>query len=123
MTETELDPVRSFTAALPAHARQQLHMTQLLQGLIHAAIRDHGWTVPQLAKECGRDLGGVVNVGALITHRVRDAASRDAPAPPSRTGLRILPLCGSCENGLLLDPETHYPAARCPCRTTKETST
>ena len=112
-----VDVVRAFTDALPRHARGQLHMTQTVSGMIHAAVRDHGWTVKQLATECGRDLDGVLNAGGLITFRLDHASHHPPPVPPSRAGLPVIPLCGHCVDGFELDPETLLPARRCPCRT------
>jgi hypothetical protein len=112
------DPARDLIAALPRNVRAQLHVTQTVTGMVHAAIRDHGWTVTQLAAECNRDLDGVANAGALVTYRLRHAAGHP---PPTRTGLAVVPLCGSCVDGFLLDPGSLLPIARCPCRTaTKE---
>jgi hypothetical protein len=120
MTETT-DVVREFTDQLPRHARHQLHLTQTTTGMIHAAVRDHGWTITQLATECSRNLDGVTNMGALITYRLGHASAHPPPAPVTRTGLRVVPLCGQCVDGFELDPESLLPARRCPCRTVKET--
>lgn len=122
MSLDTVDLTRAFHDALPAHARHQLHATQTVIGMIHAAVRDHGWTVQQLAHECGRDLDTVVNAGAVITHRLRHAAGHPPPPPLSATGLPIIPLCGQCADGWIEHPVTRLPVERCPCRTTKETA-
>lgn len=122
MTAATVDLTREFIAALQPHARGQLHITQTVSGMVHAAVRDHGWPVRLLAAECSRDLDGVINAGAVITHRLRHAAGNPPPTAPAATGLPVIPLCGECEDGFLLDPESLLPVARCPCRTTtKET--
>lgn len=115
MNDTETSPVRAFTNALPPHARAALHLNQTIDGMIHAAIRDHQWTVTQLAAECGRDLDGVVNAGAVINHRLRHAAG-NPPAQRASTHT-VIPLCGHCEDGWILDDKTRLPTGKCPCRT------
>ena len=115
MSTPSSDTLRAFLDAL-GPARAQLHITQTVHGMIHAAVRDHGWTTGQLAAECRRDLDGVVNVGALITHRLRHAAGHPPPAAPTRTGLPVTPLCGHCTDGWIEDPDTRLPVERCPCR-------
>lgn len=116
------DPVAAFTEALPPNARHQLHITQTVSGMVHAAVRDHHWTITQLATECGRDLNGVVNAGALVTHRLRHAAGH--PPPNTSTHGPRTPLCGACTDGWLEDPDTGLPTGRCPCRhrTMRETT-
>lgn len=110
------DPVREFRDLLSPHARNSLNMTQLVVATIHAAIRDHHWTPRLLAAECGRDLDGVVNAGAVITHRLRQAAAHPPADQPSQAAVRR-PLCPECEDGWITDPETRLPVRRCPCRT------
>lgn len=112
---TDTDPVRDFLAALPANARNSLHRTQLVVALVHAAVRDHGWTARLLAQECGRDLADVVNAGAVVTDRLRKAAQHPPPNQPSTATRR--PLCPDCEDGWLVDETSRLPVARCPCRT------
>lgn len=122
MTET-VDYPRAFRDALPRHVRDQLHTTQTVAGTIHAAVRDHGWTVPQLVYECCRDLAGVANIGGLLTYRLEQCAQHGPPQPVTRTGLPVIPLCGQCVDGFVLDPQTLLPARKCPCRTpAKETT-
>jgi hypothetical protein len=115
VTTATTDPARSFVDALAPHVRARLTMTQAVAGMVHAAIRDHGWTVKQLVDECSRDLGDAINAGALITHRLRHAAG-NPPPPASGLGLTHRALCGRCEDGWLVDPVTKMPLDRCPCR-------
>jgi hypothetical protein len=115
VADVQTDPVREFRQQLPAHARNSLNVTQLVVALVHAAVRDHGWTPKQLASECGRDLGDVVNAGAVVTDRLRKAAQHPPANQPTAAAKR--PLCTDCEDGWITDPDTHLPTARCPCRT------
>ena len=106
--------VRDFYAALTPFARTSVHRSQTNAGRIYSAVHNQHWTTTDLARECSRDLNGAVNAGAVITTRLGWCA--DHP-PVTRTGLRVVPLCGECVDGFELDPESLLPARRCPCRT------
>lgn len=108
------DPLRAFLDALPPHARHHVNRTARLTALVHAAVRDHGWTPQQLAQLCSHDLGS--NPGGVITFRLE----RDAVRPPAApAGPRRLPFCSpECKDnaGWILDGNGR-PINRCPCRT------
>lgn len=119
--DVAVDPVRLFRDALPRHVRDNLNDTQLVAALVTTAVRDHGWTPTALAAEAARDLDGVANPGAVVTDRLRKAAThppvgsdhKPAFGPPR-------PFCSpECADnkGWRLDPQTLLPAHRCPCRT------
>jgi hypothetical protein len=115
--DTSIDPFRVFVTALPANARTALHRTETVVAMVHAAIREHGWTAQQLAAECGRDLTDVANAGGLVTHRLRHAAG-NPPAQRASFGAKR-PFCtDECRQnaGWLLDPDTLLPLRPCPCR-------
>ena len=108
----DADPLRAFMQALPAHVRGQVHDTQRLAGLLGLARR-RGWTLTQLVDEATRDLGGVRNAGAVVTHRMENCARHD---PPQGRPKHRPPWCGACDADTrhVLD-ENGYPApARCP---------
>jgi hypothetical protein len=98
--------------------RRRLNTTQAVVALVHAAVINHGWTPRQLAQECGRDLADVVNAGAVITDRLRRAATH---GPVQRGGVvPKRPFCSpDCRDnqGWILDAERR-PLHRCQCRTT-----
>jgi hypothetical protein len=118
MTETT-DPVREFYDALTTFARTSVHRSQTNAGRIYAAVHNQHWTVADLARECSRDLNGALNAGAVITTRLGWCA--DHP-PISRAGLPVIPLCGRCDAGWVVDPDTSQLVGRCPCRTVKESA-
>lgn len=115
------DPVRAFRQAIGRDLDNRLNTTQTVVGLIHAAVTNHGWTPKQLAEECGRDLADVINAGAVVTDRLRKAATHP-PVGPRAPGLGpTRPFCSpECrENaGWVLDSDRN-PTHRCTCRTTE----
>lgn len=112
--ETTVDPVRAFREALPRRVRDQLHNTLAVVGLVNGAV-NMGWPTDRLAAECARDLHDVANAGAVVMHRLQQA-SEHPPVLTGRSGLPVTPLCGQCEDGWILDPETLRPVDRCSCR-------
>lgn len=116
-SEITVDPVRSFRDALPRRVRDQLHNTLAVVGLVNAAA-GMGWPTDHLAAECARDLHDVANAGAVVMHRLQQA-SQHPPVLTGRSGLPVTPLCGSCDDGWILDPTTFLPVDRCPCRQRK----
>lgn len=111
MTAADVDPVRAFRGALPAHLNS-FTMTARVVALIHRATRDQGWTIPQLVAECTRDTAGTYRPGGLITHRLEACADR--PFAPSVTGLRRAHF-GCCQDGWLYDETGDVVrATKCP---------
>jgi hypothetical protein len=108
MTESIRD-IRAFREGLPAHARQALHDTQMASALVIKAV-GHGWTVPELIKECSRDLAGLANPGAVITYRLANCADIDKrrAKPPD--------WCGQCDRTTrhTFDVNGWPSPARCP---------
>jgi hypothetical protein len=120
---TAPNPAGEFRAKLPRRFRDSLSNNQLIAAVIAAAIRDHGWTVDQLVAECTRDVADdVVNLGGLVTHRLRQAAQHPPVGSDHHATSRAKqPFCSpECRDnaGWLLDPQTQLPTGRCPCRTT-----
>lgn len=111
------DPVRLFRDALPGHISARLHPTERATAFIHAAVR-RGWTIPALATECTRSLGGVVNPGGVITSRLEHCSQHDPPVKPSVTFTQPRPWCHQCS-----DPHARWalnatrPNQRCECWT------
>lgn len=111
-----VDPVVEFRRHLPTNAQRSLNLTQAVVALVHAAVRNHGWTPAQLARECSRDIpADSANPGALVTYRLRENARHPPPNAPTRRR-PALPLCGQCEDGWLVDARTKLPVRRCDCR-------
>ena len=113
---TAPDPLQEFQRHLPNRVRASLNVTQAVVALVHAAVHNHGWTPALLAQECSRDLEDVVNAGAVVTDRLRKAATHPPVGRAVAQAAVRRPLCGQCEDGWLLDPDTRLPAARCECR-------
>lgn len=123
MTHSDYDPSQDvahlFLRALDPHTRATVHHTARITVLVHRAVREQGWTVPQLVQRCTGNLGA--NPGGVITFRLEHCA--DNP-PPLEQGARKVPFCSpEChENaGWVLD-SAGMPVKRCPCRTTQEVS-
>lgn len=120
MSAPTMEGVKAFTDALPVPAQRALYMTQLMAATITAALR-HGWTPEQLAKECGRDLDGVSNAGAVVQHRLKHCAASPPPKPTlDRKFRQPKPWCGKCSDQYARwaeDPETGLPVGRCSCWT------
>lgn len=119
---TDDDPVRSFRLALGREMDARLNTTQAVVALVHAAVTNHGWTPKHLAEECSRDLGDVVNAGAVITERLRKAAAHPPVGARAAFGPK-LPFCSpDCRDnqGWVLDDDRN-PVDRCPCRTQEMT--
>lgn len=127
MTDTtsptaDADPVWAFRQALGRDLDRRLNKTQAVAALIHAAVTNHGWTPKHLAAECSRDLEGVVNAGAVITDRLRRAATHPPVAHAAPTFGPARAFCSTeCRDnaGWVLDDDRN-PVRRCPCRTIQE---
>lgn len=112
---SDADPARAFRDLLPPWIRAQLHDTQAVTALVHAAIR-HGWTLEELATECTRDTQGIRNAGGLVMYRLRSRAQHTQ----ARSTHTTLPWCTDdcrARGGLIEHPDTGLPIGRCPCRT------
>lgn len=72
------------------------------------AVTEHGWTIPQLVTECTRDLDSAANVGAVITDRVRVAATVPPAKPKTKTGLPKAHN-GCCEDGWIYNEDVDPP--------------
>lgn len=86
---TSTAPHVEFQQQLPAHVQRSLQMSQVDVALVHAAVRNHGWTPKALAAECGRDLEGVVNAGARVEERLRKAATHPPTNQPTARTQRV----------------------------------
>lgn len=118
-SQSTVDMVRAFTAELPRNITSRFRLDQVSAGMVHAAIRDHGWTPAQLARYVTRDLAGVVNPAPRVLERLRHAAGNPPSSQPA--GPVRLPLCDECEDGYIVDAQTRLPIRRCKCRTTTTT--
>lgn len=112
---TTVDPdFYAFLQALPAGYDVELRATRLAQALVHTAVDEKGWTPEQLARYASRDMGGAVNLGALITARLRQLAQS---VPPQAPGGRERVHVGCCPDGggWLYDESTDPPrVTKCP---------
>ena len=115
----ELDPLHTFLRALPATSSRQLNRTTRLYTLVNTAVRDHGWTPRQLADHCARNHAGAVNHGAIVMHRLEDAATR---GPLIDDGAKVIPFCSpQCrDNQGWITDDTGRLLRKCPCRTPQE---
>lgn len=119
--EPDVDPVRAFRRALGPALDRQLNTTQAVTALVHAAVTNHNWTPKQLAQECGRDLHNTINAGAVITDRLRKAATRPPAVERPAFGPAV-PFCTpdcATRSGWLEDDNGDL-TGRCPCRTPQE---
>ena len=108
MTVT-VDLVTEFRSLLPAAVGRQLHDTQRLVALLAHATRDQRWPLRQLAQECARDLGDVVNPGAVVMHRLEKAAEHPAPHQTAKRAQRHAAGC----DGWIYNPDTATPTSKC----------
>lgn len=114
-TSTDTDPVVEFRRNLPPNAQRSLNVTQAVVALVHAAVRNHGWTPKLLAQECTRDMpADLLNPGALITDRLRKAAAHPPPNQPTRRVQRIhRPGCDGWIYNVPADPAEPITTSRC----------
>lgn len=108
-----VETLRAFRAALSPRVDRQLRDTGRVLVLVYRAVHTTGWTPKQLAAECMRDHNGAVNAAAIVMHRLDWCA--DNP-PAVKTKHQRTPLCGHCEDGYVVDPDTRLPIRRCDCR-------
>jgi hypothetical protein len=113
MTE-QLTVAETFIVEL-ATAGVGLRLTQTIAYNLHRATTEQGWTIPQLVTEATRDLDTAANPAAVITDRIRIAATVAPPrAVRSKTGL---PKAhdGCCEDGWIYDESVDPPVqSKCP---------
>jgi hypothetical protein len=105
------DPVRAFRSALPSHIASRLHPTDRAVACIHRAV-GRGWSIDALVAECTRSLGGVVNPGGVVTHRLEHCAAHDPPGKPQPRPT----WCGRCDptTRKVLDDNGLPSPRRCP---------
>jgi len=114
----QLNAAETFIAEL-ATAGVQMRLTSAVGYNLNRAITEHGWTIPQLVTECTRDLDTAANVAAVITDRIRIAATV-APAKPKAKISKGLPFCtDECRDnaGWILNADGQI-TGRCTCRST-----
>jgi hypothetical protein len=95
----QLTVAETFIVEL-ATAGVGLRLTQTIAYNLHRATTEQGWTIPQLVTEATRDLDTAANPGAVITDRIRIAATVAPPrAPRTKTGLPKAHKAGVCCDG------------------------
>lgn len=124
MTQTT-NLAQAFTELLDDDTRARLRPTATITYLLGVAVDQYGWTVEQLATECSRDLDNATNIGAVITDRLRVAATVGPPAPKADPKRRLPGLAithhGCCEDGWIYNEDVDPPTqTKCLGITTQE---
>ena len=104
-----------FVGQLPHWLALQVNRTDAAHDALLMAMAK-GWPLERIARECSRDMDDALNVGAVVTARLR-ALCRQFPTPeqPVARGHQPLAWCGQCD-----DPRTRWverpdgKLVRCP---------
>lgn len=111
---TDADPFARFAGLLPRGTT--LRRTVAAADAL-ALARSNGWTIEELAAECGKNLAGAADRGAVVLTRLRQATRRPPPEHPDATDghwVQPLPWCGYCDNPRTRWVETAGGLVRCP---------
>lgn len=123
MTASQLTLGETFIIELGT-AGVHIRLTGTIAYNVARAVNEHAWTIPALVTEATRDLESAANIPAVITDRIRIAATVPPPvakADKSKTGLAKKHHAGVCCDGygILYDEDVDPPiAAKCPGVTT-----
>jgi hypothetical protein len=104
--ETPDNLVRAFRSHLTGDLAAHAHPTAAITRAVWVAVNERGWTPRELAAECATALDNT-RPGAVITHRLRQAADGTRPKPTDHPAFATFtqpkPWCRSCD-----DPRTRF---------------